>query len=468
MVKKVCISFIALILFLLFCSCVLLFTKSGNDILKPFLRDAICKYYSKDMFLRDFRLSLKTLKLTLEYRKILDIVVDGDISLWNQKLNLSVNGKSKAVKNAFSIHGEINGSYRQLYIKLASNIASSTTDMVAELSSRKLTRFYMQAKGLNLEDMMLYLGFDGFVYGRVNASINFDKRLAKKGDFSLDLFDVYFSKNLSAIAFFDYLLKTKINGSFNGDLQNDNLFLITGGAKTPFYTFELKDSRAGLGFLDVSYIFELPSVKRIDRKIKKDFGIVGSGSISFDNSFKMDFMTSSLGGNIITQLEAHKLQTSFENVQLDKILSILGISQDLYGDFYGTFDFIKQNRAGKIEGHIKEFSMKKNKFFDLIYQYTKFDIQKEVFAEIPLNARLEGKKLYLQNIDTKSQNMQLVTKEATLDFKSMRMNIPMTIGIKNSALNLRIFGLMQSPQVEFKLGDVLRLDKKGFLYNLNF
>lgn len=468
MLKKVCISFIILILILSSCSGILLFTKGGNDILKPFLRDIIYRHYSKDIFLKDFRLSLKTLKLTLEYKKILDIIVDGDISLWNQKFDLNVNGKSKAVKNAFSIDGEIHGGYRQLYVKLASNIASSTTDMIAELNSGKLARFYLQSKNLNLEDMFLYLGFDRFMYGRINTSINLDTRLKKQGDLHLDLFDVYFSKNLSSIAFFDRLLKTKINGSFNGVLLDDYHFAITGGVKTPFYTFELKDTKGSVNFLSASYSFDLPSVKQIDGKIKRDFAISGNGSIDFDQFFRIDFITSSLGGNTTAQLETDKLQVDFENVQLDKIFAILGISQDLHGDFEGTFDYAKQNHIGNIQGQIKEFSIKKNKFFDLIYQYTKFDIQKEVFSEIPLNARLQDRKLYIQDIDTKSQNMQLTTKQATLDFKSMRVNIPMTIGIKNSALNLRVFGLMQSPKAEFKLGDILRLDKRGFLYNFNF
>lgn len=460
--KRVVFAFFSLIFLLLLIGYLLLFTKGGNSVIKPFIRDIIKEKYSSDLHLLEFQLTPKTLQASLEYGKNLDLKVFGDFVLWNQKLDLRIFGKSRGIKNAFSIEGEVTGNFSNFLLKLSSNIASSKTSLVAELSKDDLFRLYLQSKNLNLEDMFLFFNFDHFLVGKANLEINLDKRLKDKGDFKIDFMDLMTVNNFSSIVFFNRLLKSRASGTFEGKLGDNNLFIINGKLKSNLYDFVIDEAYLGINSFRGKYNFMVASVKNAGVISRRDYPVVLEGNFAINNQWDIDFQTQSLGGNVFGKYEAEKLNIIFEQTELDSIFPILGLPQSFLGSFTGELNYKEQEGTGVLQGNIQDFLVRRDKFFDLVYRYTKFDIQKEKFDTFSFYATLKNQKLDIQELNAKSRYIHINSPSMSFDFQRMVVNLPMRVGIQDSFINLKVSGDVRSPQVDFKLGDILKLNRKLF------
>ncbi|WP_104697040.1 MULTISPECIES: hypothetical protein [unclassified Helicobacter] len=460
--KKVLFTFFSFTFLLLLAGYSVLFTKGGNNILKPFIRDTIKEKYNKDLYLVDFQLTPKTLHLTLEYGKNLDLKVFGDLTLWNQKLDLRVFGKSKGIKNAFNIEGEVVGDFSNFLLNLMSNIASSKSNLVAEFGREGLSRLYLKSKNLNLEDVFLFFHLDHRLIGRADLEINLDKRIGNRGDFEIDLTKLSMTKNFGSSVLFNRLLKSEASGKIKGKLNDKNLFILDGGLESKLYKITLSEAQLGRDMFSGKYNLLIPSIKNAGVVSRRDIPLEFEGDIVFNDELMFDFQTGSLGGNITGKYEIEKTNIVFKDIELDSIFPILGIPQNFLGRFTGDFNYEVQKKQGVLEGNIEDFSIRRDSFFDLIYRYTKFDIQKEKFNTIPIYATLEGQKLDIHNFGARSHYIGMSSSNISLDFQKMVIRAPIRVNIQDSSINLRVVGDIKSPQVDFKLGDVLKLNKKLF------
>ncbi|MFG5109060.1 hypothetical protein O8I61_07745, partial [Campylobacter lari] len=102
----------------------------------------------------------------------------------------------------------------------------------------------------------------------------------------------------------------------------------------------------------------------------------------------------------------------------------------------------------------------RNTFLDLIRQYTKFDIQKEIFDPMPLKINIQNHKAILHDMSLQSANLGFSTNSITLDFEKMFLETLLKMRVKNSMLNMKISGSVNNLNTKFNLNDILRLDRK--------
>ncbi len=461
MIKKIALFLIIAIFVLSLALYFLFFSKEGNKLLRPFLQDYI-QTYSKDLELLSWRLTLDALEAELVYKDFLDLKIFGDFSLFKQTMDLNLVGNSKSIQNAFRVRGSIVGDFKDFLVRLNSNVGLSKSIFAAEFRDRENIGLFLDIKHMELQEILPFFDVDGFARGKIDMHLSIDKREFLEGDLTLKLSDVSILGKFGPLRFFNQVFKSKANGEFSGVLREDDAFLIKGSLKSPLYALHVDEGILGWDVLELDYDLEIPSVRKINPSIRRDFSISGKGKIVSPQQ-SIDFESQSFGGKVFANFQQSQLKIDFDAVQTDYVLALLNIPQNFLASFSGSLDYGLISKTGVLQGEVKHLTIRRNSFFDLLYRYTGFNIQDEKFRDTNLYASVNKNFLEILDFSIQGDHIGIASNKMFLNLANSQIDAPLKISIQKSALQLRLKGLVSSPQVEFKLHDILRLDKKDLL-----
>ena len=460
--------------------CFLLATKVGTRLMRPLFEGYMQEHFDKDIQLKNFRFGLGVLEANLGYKDFLDLKLKGGYSLLLPKFDLNVEGKSKFIRSAFKIEGRLAGDFGGMIVNLSSNIASSKSNLVAEMDYSHVKRMFVEVKKMDLEQMASFFG--GYLNGKMDLELLIDTREgARQGEFNLTTQGLYVSRKLGHLSFVNALLKSKAQGEFHGILEGDGRFLVWGDLEAPAYELRIKEGRVNLANLELDYELKIPSVKKISPTARKDFGILASGKVQGGKmqgggkagrvlngeDLEVSLQTQSLGGQVSAELGGGQVGVEFARARADRVLTLLNIPQSFSAELFGRLDYDMSVHQGRLAGEMQNLLIRRNKFFDLIAQYTKFDIQKERFAPVPLDIKLDDAIADISNLEVNGKHIGITSEKIMLNLERMHIDAPFALRVQESSINFRLVGLSSAPQLEFKLNDILRLDKKKLLDNPN-
>lgn len=445
-------------------------TKVGTRLVRPVFQDYIQRHFDKDIQLKNFRFGLGVVEANFDYKDFLDLKLKGGYSLLLPKFDLNIEGKSKFVKNSFSVHGRLAGDFNGVMVNLSSNIASSKSNLVAEMDYGHVKRMFIDVKKMDLEQMASFFG--RYISGKIDLELLIDARDGtQEGGFKLIAQDLYIPRKLGHLSFVNTLLKSKAQGELRGILESDGGFLVWGDLDAPTYQLHIKEGRINLANLELDYELKIPSVKKINPVARKDFSILAEGKVRGgrlrDEDLQVSLQTQSLEGQIFAELVGKKVSADFNRANVDKVLTLLNIPQNFTAELFGQLNYDIGAHQGRFVGEMQNLFIRRNKFFDLVAQYTKFDIQKEHFAPVPLNIGFDGGVANIADLEVNSKHIGITSKKVMLNLERMYIDAPFTLRVQESYINFRLVGLSSAPQLEFKLSDILRLDKKKLLDNPN-
>ena len=183
--KKFFIGLFVVILLLIIAAFVLLFTPTGNNILKPYIQAQIYKYSPIPLSLDVFRLSLGSFELELNSQKNIKITSNGTFSLLSQSvdggLNIHITNPSKLAQIAdsglklednFVIENAIVGKFNNLTINTMSNVAGGKVRIDTSVVNFKPADIAAKLDNLTLEGLLVIAGQKPYASGKLNAVAN--------------------------------------------------------------------------------------------------------------------------------------------------------------------------------------------------------------------------------------------------------------------------------------------------------
>ena len=459
MFKRLVYFFVGCFAFLVLIAYFLLYTTAGNKLLKPYLKSQIASYYP-GLELEFFELTPKKLRAKFNYQGFLDLDLNGSFSLFTQKLDLDLNGKSRSVRKPFEVRGDIRGEIRSFVTNLFTDVAGSKTRLVAEMQKLKLQRLFIDSKDLVLEDFLPLVVENNAVSGKVNFS--FLGNVQTKGNFSLEVFNLKILRKIINYPFLNEILKNASSGQVTGKLDKDEIVDGSGVIKSERYQLELTHILGNINKIQAEYQLDIPSMKTLYPIVRKDFPVHFNGNFSYAKKLELSFDSQSFDGLVQGTLINDIFEVSFEQNSLFKLFAFLGIPQELDADVDGKLNYDTQKYSGDLKTKLTNFSIRHNQFFNLLRRYSGFDIQKENFQPFDFNLSFKNHS-GLASFEIKGDHIDFVSQDFNVNFYDMSLDAPLSVGVNGNFINLRIAGSLQEPKLSFNLSDILKfkqIDKK--------
>ena len=365
------------------------------------------------------------------------------------------------LRGKFKLNGTVKGSKEKLIVSGKSDLAESDTKfeavlkdfapatIVATVKNLKLKKVLYMANQPHYTDGVLFLNADitnatiGSLKGKVvtnikNGLLN-SKYITKLAEFESPMPRTTF--NLVATSVLDgNLVDTKVD--FNSNLVNLDIKRAR---------FDIEDSSIKSDYLaNTQHLDKLFFVTQQHMK----GGLNVNGELSKTKDLDLTIHTKVAGGNIDAKLHNDDFHADLKAVNTKGLLHMLIYPEIFQASLDAKLDYNLANSKGVFNGHIVDGNFVNNNTFNLIKQYTKFDMYRESFSgDIGANIHKEN---ILASLDLRSKQASVKTTNAKINSKTKTIDSDITIQAKKNTITANINGDINSPKVKIDLDKLMK------------
>lgn len=360
------------------------------------------------------------------------------------------------IRGAFRLSGTIKGDKQNMVVEGRSDLASSDTKFEALLKEFAPVTLKAAVKNLKVEKLLYMLKQPHYTDGlfSMNADISDARSDKLKGKVVTSITEgildsKYFTK---AYEFKSQMPTTAFNSStlsmLNGDIidtkvdLNSNLVnLDIKSAKYSIKSASLKsDYTAKIENLDKFFFIT-------DQHVKG--GMTVNGEFSKAKDLDLSIHTEVAGGKIDAKLHNDDFHAELNEIQTTELLYMLIYPELFESTINAKLDYNLAQSKGLFSGHVVNGVFAKNKTFDLIKQYVKFDMYRENFNG-DVSAKI-NKENILASVDFRSKEAAVKTLDAKLNTKTKQIDADITVVAKKDSITANIKGDVDSPKVSVDL-----------------
>jgi len=451
-----------------------LFTPFGNSFIKPIAESKIQEQTKLDSRLTTFLLSTSDFEIVLELNEKNNIKAKGSYSLFSkafdfsyeidfQKLESLDSFTQTPLRGALYTNGTVKGDRAFMKVEAKSNLASSNTTFEVVLKEFALSSLRAKIENLQIEKLLYMLKQPHYTNGllSMNAEIS-DARSDKldgkittaitKGHFdSSYLTKAYGFKSTMPTTTFDSTMITMLKGSiadtkvdFNSNIAKLNIK----SAKFDIKEGSLKSDYA-VNIADLDKLFFITS-----QHLRGALAANGEFSKAKDLDFTMH--TNIADGKIDAKLHNDDFYADISSIKTKKLLYILLYPEMLDATLNAKLNYDLLQSRGTFNGQVANAKFEKNQPFDLVKQYVKFDMYKELFNG-DVNAKIY-KENVLASVDLRSMESAIKIKEAKINTKTNQIDTDLTLGIKKDEISATLRGDIDAPRVSINFEEFMKTE----------
>jgi len=313
-----------------------LFTKSGNEMLIPFIEKKASEAAKAPIKISIFRLTPSSLALDATYQESINIKVEGAIAILSKSFDLDYLVEADSLKTPqininepISLKGNVKGDLKDINVKGIGVVFEAPASYDVQILNKNLSRAVIKVENLSIQKMQALVNQPVLAYGRGDLHVNivqkdgvpfgsakievFDGRLNEDAIFKQ--FSVKLPQNITYQANFDAVLReNRVDGKGVVDTSLGKLLLNNS-------VYELKTQKLESDFEllvpDLSALEELAGIALRGK-------LAAVGQVQGDkNGIQARARTESFGGKIEAIYQEDKAFVAGEDVRLDKILYAL-------------------------------------------------------------------------------------------------------------------------------------------------
>lgn len=374
--KKIFVSLIILIIFILSIIYVLAFTKYGNGIISSYLENRVNAGQEKvKLKINNFRLTFSKLDFNAVINDDSYMNITGDLALFKKSVDLVYDIKindlstlknltNQEFKGSFFTNGILKGDSKEAIVHGFSNIASSETKYYINLIDFKANSIQLDLKNAKIEELLNLLNKPIYTKGllTINANVrnidvhNLDGLLTAsitKGLLDNEVINKEFEQKISSSVNF----KADINASLLGDKVDIKSELVSS-------LFDLFIEKTSIDLknkgVDSDYKIDVKNLNRLEgiigKKLNGEFST--NGRIKFQDSVVfVDGKSNIIDSDTFYKFEinnniAQNISFKVENTKVEKLLNMLNEPIHATGDLSIRGD-IKNSEIAKLDGNIE-------------------------------------------------------------------------------------------------------------------
>ena len=381
------------------------------------------------------------------------------------------------LRGAFKLSGNVKGNKERLIISGQSDLAGSDTKFEAALKEFKPKVVTADIKGLNLNRLLYMIDQPHYTDGIL--SMKADITDARSGSLKGKIFTnvkkgVLNSKYITKLAEFDSVMPrttydlsatTVLNGDIVDTKTNLNSNLAELNIKKASYNI-------GDGSIKSDYSAKIPDLDRLffatQRHLKGSLAV--SGELKKAKDLDLTMHTKVAGGDIDAKLHNDNMHAEIKSVGTKGLLQILTYPDIFQAQVNAKLDYDLAKGKGVLNGHVTDGNFVQNKTFNLIKQYTKFDMYRESFNG-DISANINKEKI-LASLDLRSKQASIKSDKAKIDAKRKTIDADIIVQAKKNTIPASIRGDINSPKVQVDLKKLMESEtgkaiKKGINKLLN-
>ena len=161
-----------------------------------------------------------------------------------------------------------------------------------------------------------------------------------------------------------------------------------------------------------------------------------------------------LGGKIDLSLNDANLRAQLHDLQTTEISALLGTPKVFQSSIKGDLAYHLTQQSGKFDATLYDGQLLPNEFSRLINTAAKFDITREVYERVRLDGDIQGSSI-VANLDMKSRLTRLNSQGAKLDFARQTIDAIVTTDIQGISVPINIQGALTNPAINADLSKAL-------------
>lgn len=348
----------------------LLFTQSGNNVVRPYLEKEISKKLQKDVTLKSFTLKMGYVDVEAVVDKTSKIIVSGPINFLDKRFDFTYKIDAKnlqtpvvLIRDQLLLEGQAKGFLHDFTLNGRGLAFKSKIRFVTQLKEGKTVELELDAKGVQVGEMLELVGKPRYTTGVVDVVVR-GKEGAKGLEGKADA-KIHIGRLDEALIKRDFNVvlppNTTYKGTINSILAGENIT-----AKSDIFTtlalIKTTDTKINLNTksLNSDYDVMISNLTDLETLIgKKLYGSVRiTGNVKKEDGVQaIDAHSEMLGGQIDALMVDTKAEVTYKDVQIRDIFSLIGEPAIAFGKINGkaTFDDIRPlTRKGKISINVDE------------------------------------------------------------------------------------------------------------------
>ena len=464
--------FIGILVTLVVVVYVIAFTSFGNGLVGPIVENKIKEQTKLDSKLTTFKLTMSEVDILLELNDKNRVSIKGNYSLFSKDLNIVYAVKLEKLSTLKSIIGEelngalhvdgtAKGALSLIEVNGQSDVAGSDTKFEAVLKDFAPASVVASVKNLKFKNLFKMLNKPNYTDGIffLTADITDASNGNLKGEIVTTVKKgVLNSKYITELAefkstmprtTFDSTALTTLNGNILDTKVDFNSNIVDLDIKSA--KFNIQDSS-----INSDYKAKIPNLDKLFFATGQHMkgSITVNGELSKAKDLDLTVHTKVAGGNIDAKLHNDDLHAEFKLVETMGLLHMLIYPEIFKSTLDGKLDYNLASAKGVFIGQVIDGNFAKNKTFNLVKQYTKFDMYRESFNGY-VGANIDKENI-LASLDLYSTQASIKTKDTKINSKTQKIDSDITIQAKKNTISANIKGDINSPKVKVDLEKLIK------------
>ncbi|GEM_PF-5213401 len=464
---KIVSSVVVLLLVIAALLWLLLFSPTGNNILKPVIEKKLDTKIS-NLKLTEFILSPTYLKIAVDIEKNLSLKFEGRISILSRSINgrytLDIKDMSTLsmlapykLKGGFATKGRISGNAKTTFIKGSSKSLGGSTDYKATISHlNNLKKLVIKIKAGKLQKVLAIKSIPPYLDGLIDldALLNMNgKRIG--GLISYKIYNARFNHKI-----INRHQKLQIDRDYRFSLYGKTIIRNSIAStklafKSKLVSFSSKNLRADLENKTAkgNYLIKIPDLQKLEfitgRKIR--------GSATVSGLLKGSSISGKIwmpAGVIDYRLKSGIFTASSNRISSLKLLYMLFYPQVFSSVGKLKISFDTKTRKGVFSGNFKNGRIRRGLLTDLIKNILRFDMTREIYSKAAVNGNITKNKI-IGNLDMQSSATEISSNGFIINANDNSINSKLNIQIRNKRLDVFIRGKLAKPRI--------KIDAKGLI-----
>ena len=444
----------------------LLFTQTGNNFIKPFLKDELEKQVGLPVEVDLFKLRYDNVALKIVIDNALNVDL---VSIFNL-LTLSFDGTYKVGAHNFIYDGipleqaNINGEFKGVPDDILVNGQGTSFDAplkydlrIKDGDAQEIT-FYV--KEMNVSDILKLAKQPALAQGKVDANLTIPT-LAKderNADIKIHLADVTFNDALMKKTYKVALPEAlKIHGDIDANLTGQQVEG-TMDMQSDIANINLQNIKFNTDtqHMTTDYMIDVMDLKSLSGllKTKLDGLILLKGELKRSEILKVTGHTESLGGEVKYILLDKDLNVSLEAVPMQNMLKMFSFPPFVDANTSGKIAYHLSSKKGHSALTLADFKLGSNSVTDSLSTVMPMNPTDIVFGATSLDANIDGDEV-VYNLMAKASEASISIGEGRIDRENDTHQAKIEFGFFQYAIAGSIGGSIREPHVGF--------DTKGFL-----
>ncbi len=406
-----------------------------------------------DVFANKMIIDLNTNKIISDYK-----INMKNLSKLQGVIGTKLNGK-------FTTQGDLSILDENIKISGKSDILNSFTNYDIKIEEDKIKNLKFLIKDAKVNELLKALNEPVYAKG----IFNIDGDLKTEDDFLEGNIKTNILKTelinqvVNTVFKKNFKKKVAIKGEINTKVS-DNKAISNVNIKTSLADFYTKNTK--FSFKDTSlksdYTLDIPSLRKLKgisiKKLRGKMKIQGNFS-SNNGIFFLNGQSDFLNGKLDFVLKNDDLTASLKNAQIKKLTYMLYYPQIFDSQANFDLDYNLLLKKGQLNGILTKGHIVRNDFSNLVKQFTKVDLSKELYENTKIKTNIDD--MILNSVvNMKSKNTSIDVLNSYINLNDNITDNDIKVKVRKREFALKVKGNISNPKISLDSKKLLRNEAK--------